>query len=243
MLKKSSITRKNILSDEWYDGRIGKFTSSEIHYLCGDKFETTGCLNYVYRKVGEQLTGKSVKNDIDVEATRWGAAFEADAIKKFAKWKGLTYIVCQQLVTEEGSMFGSTPDGLIVNRVNSDDTAYDVTTVEVKCPQTYANYVSLALCRTPQDVKLTDKKYYWQVIDQMLNCECLVGYFVCYHPDFKEGNMNIVEFRKMQEIGFENGNEIKFPLVKDMAFLSDRKVLAVKKFNEIRQKVAELGVY
>src|SRR5260221_142603 len=236
MLKKEKISKIKILSDEWFDSRLGKFTSSEIHFICGDKFLTTGCLSYVYRKVGEVLTVKSVKGEIDTEATRWGAYHEADAIKKLGKHLGLDYMVCQQLITETGSRFGSTPDGIIVNRESADKLQYDVTPAEIKCPPTYANYIGLALCETPQDLKKEDKIYYWQVLDQMDNCDSLNGYFGAYHPEFMQGNMRIIEFRKMQEVGIERSSykgeekttEIKFPIAKDLAFLKERKKMAVE---------------
>lgn len=243
MLKKSRISRIKILSDEWFDSRLGKLTSSEIHFICNDKFLTTGCTSYIYRKVGEILTNKSVKGEIDTEATRWGAYHEAEAIKKFAKSRGLDYVVCQQLITDNNSMFGSTPDGLIINKESACKTMYDVSNIEVKCPPTYTNYVGLALCKTPQELKREDAKYYWQVLDQMDNCDCLNGYFVAYHPEFKVGNMNVIEFRKMQPSGIEYGEEVKFPIAKDLKFLQERKQMAVKKLNEIKDQMSSLGVY
>lgn len=243
MLKKSSISKIQILSDEWFESRLGKFTSSEIHFICNDKFLTTGCLSYIYRKVGEVLTGKSIKNELEMDALRWGAYYEADAIKKFAKLKGLDYMVCQQLITAPDTRFGSTPDGIIVNRESSDKTMYDVSTVEVKCPPTYTNYVKLALCKTPQDLKVADNSYYWQVLDQMENCDCLTAYFVCYHPDFKQGNMNVIDFRKMQEEGIEYNEKVAFPIARDLKFLKERKQLVLKKFEEIKDQLVALGSY
>lgn len=243
MLKKSKISRIKILSDEWYDSRLGKFTSSEIHFLTNDKFLTVGCTSYIYRKVGEVLTGKSVKGEIDTDATRWGAYHEAEAIVKFAKMKGLDYVVCQQLITEDNSMFGSTPDGLIVNRESADKLMYDVSNIEVKCPPTYTSYVGLALCKTPQELKREDRIYYWQVIDQMDNCDSLNAFFVAYHPDFKHGNMNVIEFRKMQEEGIEYGDKVKFPIAKDLKFLQERKKMAVDMFNKIKDEMVALGTY
>lgn len=241
MLEKSKISKIKILSEEWFTARLGKFTSSEISALMSEKFLTTGCLSYIYRKVGEILTGKSIKSDIETDAMRWGAMEEANAIVKFAQWKGLDFIICQQLISEDGSYFGSTPDALIVNRESTCQTMYDVSTVEVKCPPTYANYVGLALCETPQDLKRQNSTYYWQVIDQMLMCDSLVGYFIVYHPDFRAGNMRIIEFRKMQDVGFECGKPIKYPLVRDMKLLLERKEASVKHLEEVKNKLIDIG--
>jgi len=241
MLLKSKISKIQMLSDEWYEGRLGKFTSSEIHFLMGDKFLTTGCRSYIHRKAGEVITGKSIKADIDTEATRWGTIEEANAVKKFCKWANLDFIICQQLVTEDGSPFGSTPDGIVVHKESTCGTKYDVSTVEVKCPPTYTNYVKLALCDTPQDLKFSSYEYYCQVIDQMLMCDCLVGYFVAYHPDFKAGNMKIIEFRKMQDKGIEYGKEVQFPIANDMKLLAERKQMAVVERDRVIQKLTEIG--
>jgi hypothetical protein len=241
MLLKSKISKIQMLSEEWFEGRLGKFTSSEIHFLMGDKFLTTGCQSYIHRKAGEVLTGKSIKGEIDTDATRWGAAEESNAVKKFAKWAGLDFIICQQLISDDVTPFGSTPDGIIVKGESSDGLKYDVNTVEVKCPPTYTSYVGLALCETPQDLKSGCKIYYWQVLDQMLSCDCLVGYFVAYHPDFKQGNMRIIEFRKMQEVGIEYKKEVQFPIAKDMKLLAERKQMALEERDRIIQKLIEIG--
>jgi hypothetical protein len=242
MLAKARISKIKILSDEWFDSRLGKFTSSEIHFLMNDKFLTTGMYSYVFRKVGEVLTGESVKGEIETDAMRWGAAEEANAVKKFAIHYGISQIVCQQLITEPGSRFGSTPDGIIVHGESTDQLKYDVSTVEVKCPPTYASYIGLALCETPQNLKWESRQYYWQVLDQMDNCDCLNGYFVAYHPKFKQGGMRIIEFRKMQEWGVEDGKKIQYPIVKDIALLKARKQLAVEKFDEIKEKLSRVGM-
>lgn len=236
MLLKSNISKIKILSDEWFETRCGKLTSSENHFLAGDSFLTTGCLSYLYRKAGEILTGIPAKGEaIETEAMRWGAQEEMGTLRKFCKMKGIEQIVCQMLITEKGSSFGCTPDGVIVHCESSCGTKYEVSPVEVKNPPTYTHYVPLALCKTPQDVKEVDKKYYWQVIDQMINCDSLIGYFVVGHSLFKTGNINIVEFRKMQKVGNE------YPLIKDINFMKERKSMAVIKLKEITDKLSALG--
>lgn len=235
MLKKSNISKIKHNSDEWLEARKGKFTSSEIHFLTSKNFLSDGCLSYIYRKVGEvisNLPARNFGNELNTEATIWGLVNEVDAVKKFAKAKGFEFVICQQLIAIEGTIFGSTPDGIIVHSESTDQAQYNVSPVEVKCPPTFANYIGLAMCRTPQDVKREDSKYYWQMLDQMDNCDSMVGYFVAYHPDFKKGNLSIVEFRRMQPSGIEGGKEIPFPISRDLKFLKERKEMAVKKFEE-----------
>jgi hypothetical protein len=246
MLNKSNISKIKPMSEEWLEAKKGKFSSSEIHFLTGKYFLSEGCLNYIYRKVGEVLTNKPAMNfasEINTEATIWGLVNEADAVRKFAQAKGLEFVICQQLISIEGTRFGSTPDGIVVHSESTDQLQYNVSPLEVKCPPTFQNYIGLALCKTPQDVKREESKYYWQVLDQMDNCDAMVGYFAAYHPDFKKGNLNIVEFRRMQPTGIENDKEVAFPLARDLKFLKDRKAMAVAKFDELVAKFQEMGSY
>lgn len=233
MLNKAHISKIKPMSDEWMVARRGKLTSSENHNVASDKFMTVGCRNYLYRKVGELLTNVTATSDLSTEATIHGLITEAGAVQKFAQVYGFKYIICQQLIAIPGTKFGSTPDGIIVLNESLDEQMYNVRTIEVKCPFTYANFIALALCKTPQDLKAENKEYYWQVLDQMDNCDCMHGYFVVYHPDFKAGNFHVIEFRKMQPTGMEAGKLIQFPISKDMAFLKERKQMASAKMDEI----------
>ena len=235
VLKKSKISHIKIHSDEWHASRLAKFTSSEIHYLTG-----SGFLRYVRLKVGEEITGKSAKGEIDVEATRWGGFYEAEAIQKWGKKMGLDFMVVQQLISEEGSRFGSTPDGLIVTRISPDETEYEVETVEVKCPITFDNYLLLFECETPAELKAAKKEYYWQVLDQMDNCEALIGHFIAYHPYFRVGNMKHIQFNKMECIETKKGKE--FPIYADLKFLKEQKRLAVESFDKLRDKLMTAGI-
>lgn len=233
MLNKAYISKIKPMSDEWMVARRGKLTSSENHFLVSDKFMTTGCLSYLYRKVGELLTNVTASSDLNTEATIHGLMYEAEAIQKFARVYGFKYIICQQLIALPGTKFGSTPDGIIVLNESLDEQMYNVRTIEVKCPMTYANFIALSLCKTPQDLKYLNKEYYWQVLDQMDNCDCMHGYFVAYHPDFKAGNFHVIEFRKMQPEGIEGGKLIKFPITKDLSFLKERKKMASEYMDEL----------
>lgn len=235
MLKKSKISQIKIYSDDWITARLAKFTASEIYLLMAPTGFGDGAINYVRRKVGEELTGKTSRGEVDVESTRWGNFFEAEALTKFAHQRGVELLVAQQLIANPESRFGCTPDGLIPLRISPDDTEYEVETIEIKCPPTYDNYIRFFECQTPQDLKDESKQYYWQVLDQMDNCEALVGWFVVYHPDFKAGNMKIIKFEAMQQIEGKKGKE--FPIYADLKLLRERKKMAEEKFEEIRSKL------
>ncbi len=237
MLKKSKISHIKIHSDEWANSRLAKFTSSEIHNLMGGSFD-----RYVRQKVGEFMTGRSAKGEmeVDVNATRWGVMNEYEAIQKFGKKEGLEFVIAQQLITETGSRFGCTPDFLKIIRISPDETEYEVETGEVKCPFTFENYIALFECETPQDVKKEKKEYYWQDLDQMENCEAIRGHFVAYHPEFRSGNMRHIIFDKMQQIVGAKGQKV-FPIYDDLKLLKEQKTKAVLEFHRLCDKLMTAG--
>lgn len=235
MLKKAHISSIKSGSDAWYMARLGKFTSSEIHYLTFPRGFTDQSLAYIRRKVGEELTGKPAKEDIDTNATRHGLMHEATAVRKFGKQVGLEFIIVQQLITDPATRFGSTPDGLIVLRESPDKTEYEVETLEVKCPPSFDGYILLYECETPGDLKKKKREYYWQVLDQMLQCGAKQGHLVIYHPDFKAGNHKTITFNPLHPVLTSKGKT--FPIFNDLKLLRERKELGLVKFDEIRSKL------
>ena len=231
MLAKSKISNIEIGSEEWHKARLAKFTSSEIHNLIG-----TGFLKYVRMKVGEHMTGKSCKQEVNTEAVWHGNLYEPEALRLFGQMMGIEFLFTQRLITEDGGRFGCTPDALILVRESPDGSQYEVEPVEVKCPPTYDNYLALYECETPQDLKDTDKKYYWQVIDQMDNCEALTGHFAAYHPDFKKGNMKHIKFEVNLPFIGKLGAKV-FPIFDDLKLLRAKKKEAEIKFNELIDKL------
>lgn len=228
MLKKSKITGIEMLSDAWHLAKLAKFSSSEIFNLMvagknGDVFGEAA-MRYIYRKVGEEVSGMPAREDIDTNATRFGNLYEAEGVRKFGESKGLDFIIVQKLVLEPDSRFGSTPDGLIVMRESVDKAAYECATVEVKCPYSYDAYMRLWLCKTPEDVKKVSPQYFFQCLDQLIVCECLTGYLVIYQPHFRYGNMRVIEFKQV-----DLRNEVKE--------LKARKNLAVDVFNSLREQL------
>lgn len=209
--------------DEWRKQRLAKFTSSMIYTLMGNKPFTEGALTYIYERVGESLTGIPAKQEVDTIATRWGLMHENTAIMKFKEHIGIQeFIVTQCLITEPGSMFGSTPDCIwIQKRFEGGD---QVQTGEVKCYPSYGHFIECALCSTAQELFEVDKKLAWQVVDQMDNCNCLIGNAILYHPDFRVGGFKVIQFRKID-------------LIPQFKLLKERKAGAVVKFDEIRTKL------
>lgn len=225
MLKVSHISNITIYSHEWDMARLGRFTSSRMNVLMGEKeIMDSGAMTYIYHKVGEKVTKKSMATEDDViedENTHWGRENEPMAIRKFGQKYGINFLVTQKLILDPESQFSSTPDAIWVHGASVIKTdEYNVSTLEVKCPRKFHKFIPLYKCKTPEDLKKFNKNYYWQVIDQMYNCDSAVGYFACYHPLFPEGkNLSVIEFKKID----------LWPEFKKM---KQRKEQAVKIFNE-----------
>jgi hypothetical protein len=230
MLKKSHISNIQIYTNEWDIARLGRGTSSNISHIMGEKFTTQDCVSYVYQKAGELITMKSTALEEDViedENTAWGRENEPAAIRRFGQIKQIEFLVTQKLIMNPDSHFSSTPDAIWIHSASVlKDDEYNVSTLEVKCPRKYPRYIPLWQCQTPEDLKKFSKKYYWQVIDQMDNCDSHIGYFACFHPLFPEAtNMRIIEFRKID-------------MWPDFIKLKERKAMFVKYLDAIRLEFA-----
>lgn len=224
MLKKSYITQVEIHSDEWHQGRLGRFTASEIYSIMGEKGIGDTGMKYIYRKVGEELSGLPYRDEIDTAATRHGLMYEAEAITELGKKMGWELVIVQKLITPPDSRFGCTPDFIVPIRESSDKLMWDVQTGEVKCPMNYSNYVELCLAKTPMEVYAISKPYFWQVIMQMHLCDALRGWFGVYQPFFKAAKSNLIEFKKID-------------LVQQFALLKSRMDEALSRFEDIRDKL------
>lgn len=224
MLKVKHISNIEIYSPEWHQCRLGKFTSSRIHTLMGEKPLSDGAMTYIMHKVGEEITGHTTAEDenIEDENTVWGLQNEPHALQMFGKRMQIEFLVTQKMIHNEESRFSSTPDAIWTHNKSLHAEEHNVSTVEVKCPRKYHKYIPFYRCRTPSQLKSISKVYYWQVLDQMDNCDSAIGYFAVYHPLFPEGgNFNVIEFRKID-------------LWDDFKLLKQRKKIALEEFERLR---------
>jgi hypothetical protein len=225
MLKVENISSIEIHSEAWKMARLSKLTSSMIYTQLGEKPFTQGAMTYIYERVGEELSGIPAKYEIETDGTRWGHFHEPTATRRFGEFRNVEFLVVQKLIFAPNSRFSTTPDAIVPISKHGD--CWEVETVEVKCFPSYGRFIECALCNTPQDVKKVDKAIFFQVLDQMDNCDALVGWLVFFHPDLKIGGFKVIRFRKME-------------LIEEFKLLKERKAMALNKFEEIRQKLINL---
>ena len=240
MLLKSKISQHQLsldplLNEDYYKARLGKFTSSEWHCLMSDRESTR--LNYIYRKVGERLSGRPARDNISVAATEHGLDYEREGLVKFGEKMGIVGLVkTQPLILDIDGMCGSTPDGVWITNDSEDGLYHNVRTIEVKCPYSFDEYIRGWKCKTTKKKKKEKSDWYWQVLHQMQICDCLDGYFVCYQPFFSKGGINVIPFNKLDI----TKNTTTKDKMNDFKLLNTRKEQAIKIFNETLKELTNV---
>jgi len=238
LLKKNisdlQLTLDPILNEPYLKAKLAKPSSSEWYNLMGeDKIGKTG-LNYIYKKVGEAMTGMSSKQDFSSAATEHGLNYEREGLVEFGrkmisegKMKENTEVKVQRLIFDDDGRTCGTPDGLWV--MSEKEYSLTVRCIEVKCPFSFDGYIRLWKCKTPADVKKIERegiKYYWQVIHQLTLCKSLIGYLVAYQPFFSSGKINVIEFNTEDK-----------EIVADMKKVNERKKEAIEIFDNIYKEL------
>lgn len=228
MLKKSCISKNEPDSDEWIMERLTLFTSSPISVLCKPKGLGEGGLKYVYKCVGEEISGIPIEKDFINSSIAHGRLHEVEAVEKALLHIGENLLYMKKFIWSDDGRNGSTPDVLIIRDETED--WLEVETLEVKCPETYEAYIELALCQTPEDVKKTESKYYWQILHQMYVADAKVGYFIAYHPFLRAGGLHIIKF-ELEEVR------------EDYDFMIERLQQAEVIYNQVRDKLIQKQVF
>lgn len=235
MLLKSKISQHQLsldplLNEDYDKAKLGKFTSSEWYHLMAKEGIGKGGYSYIYRKVGEVLSGRKSKDNVSATATDHGLDYEREGLMKFGemmKFDGVKMLV-QRLVLDEDERCGGTPDGLIILNDSIDGLSHNVQSVEIKCPYSFDGYIRAWQCKTPADLKKLKPDWYWQKLHQMALCDCLDGYFVVYQPYFSKGQMNVIKFNKVEIVQTTTTKEKS----NDFKLINERKKEAIQIFND-----------
>lgn len=188
-------------SQNWFDIRTGRFTSSEMHRLIksGKRYMTPEELaaykkefpkskavmtednskfsddgeTYILEKVAETLTGEVVGLAYS-HATAWGDDLEPVAAEEFLKRTGYTGKIVSFI--PYGEHAGGSPDRM----VNENEL------LEIKCPYNSKNQVNYLLLTDQYDLKNLFPEYYWQVMSNILFANAPLAHFVTYDHRFKK---------------------------------------------------------
>lgn len=238
MLLKSRISDVDLGTENWRQNRLGRFTSSNIYKLCGERGLGDEGMTYIRTRVFESLSGVPSDKDFLNESAANGLVNEGFALRRFAAKMGLDFLVVQKLIFGPDEFTSTTPDAIITRKTSSDGLSIDCTVVEVKSFEA-AMHVLCASCTTPQELRAAHKKTYFQLLDQMLVADTLDGYAVFDNPDLPEdkGGQRIIHFRKMQQDDILLGGNPYYPLIKDLNLLKERKQQAIEEFHKIKAKL------
>jgi putative phage-type endonuclease len=158
----SSIQEKPVVeqrTQEWFDQRKGKLTSSEIHKILGksrSKEEIFGdtAKSYLMSKVSEQLGG--FVPPLSNNALEHGTETEPAAIAFYEKKYGLEVVDAPFVAYNE--FYGGSADGFV-----GDDGL-----IEVKCPYVSNHHFSYLLIKSKEDFLRIKSEYFWQCVSNMV---------------------------------------------------------------------------
>ena len=155
-------------SEEWFQLRRGKITSSEIHKIMSEKGLTETAKTYLLEKVCEHFGG--VTEPITGQALEWGTELEPVAIEHYEK---VTKTVVEKApFISYDEFYGGSPDGIV--KPNG--------VIEVKCPFKSANHFKHGLIDSPAKFKKVAPNYYYQCISNMICAGATWCDFISFDP-------------------------------------------------------------
>lgn len=218
-------------SQNWFDIRAGRFTSSEFHRLMksgsremtpaelaarpktgkGSKskfIEDPACisddtLTYIYQKVAETMTGQ-VDTTPPSYAMQHGDQMEPFAAEVYAERFKCEFDILS--FVPYGDHAGGSPDRKIkgTNKI-----------IEIKCPYNSANQVKYLMLTDQWDLKREHPEYYWQCLCNILFTGADSCDFVAYDHRMidPKHQMVVIEIKPIEEdlirIGVKLGAAIK----------------------------------
>lgn len=210
-------------STEWYKARLGKITSSNVHYVMKAAKATKSNPNpepfsdtakgYLYQVAAERNLTSFILNDDDnfqtylervelsSKAIRYGQEMEDNARVLYSKRSGNEVVQAGFINHKELANYGDSPDGIIV-----DKDGMPIGALEIKCPKpdTFIRYKANIV--DAETLKQEKPEYYWQC---QSHCECnnvqwcdFVFYdfmqkngYVCIHIERNEEDIALMKER------------------------------------------------
>jgi putative phage-type endonuclease len=162
-------------TEEWHHIRKGKMTGTTLKAIMGTPKARQDAM---YELIAERLT-IGVETDYENPMDR-GTRLEPEARAAFEFETGKTVEQTGFAESDENSLIGYSPDGLIANTDDTED-------LEIKS-MGGKNHVKMWLTNKVPD------EYYWQVVQAfVVNKNLKKRYFVGYNPDIPLHPLHIIE--------------------------------------------------
>lgn len=202
---------------EWFQMRLGRFTSSEMHKLMkpgkrlmtkeelakrpktgkGSKVTTVDdytvmsetAMTYIEQKVAEVLTGQ-VEEDVYAYAKDYGKEMEPIAAEYFQQVTGLA--VEPAPFIPWGDHAGGSPDRFLVN----EDAG-----LEIKCPLKPVKQVKYLQLTDQYDLLNHFPEFYWQCMSNLLFTGRATWYFATFCPLMKleKHKLQVIEVKPLSD--------------------------------------------
>ena len=208
-------------SEEWFNLRKGKITSSEIHKIMGDakgkELLTETAKSYLLEKISESLGGFSTP--AIGAALDWGTDLEETAREIYQAQTGNVTTKCSFMAVND--FYGGSPDAI----VEPDGV------IEIKCPYGSANHFKYGLISSASDLKKVATGYYYQCMSHMLVTGAKWCDFISFDPRVHADYMmfvfrlerdeeEIANMKNKLDIAIEYMAEIRKKLPKSITALS-----------------------
>jgi len=238
MLLKSRISNIDAHDIErWRQTRLSRITSSNAWKICQEEGLGKEGMKYIRSRVFESISGVPSESEFTNEYTAAGLINEGVALRKYAAKVGAEFVISQKIIYGETDMFSSTPDGLWIKIESTDGLSYNGEVWQVKC---YAadHHMECLMAETPEDLRRIDRKTYFQVLDEMLNVDFLIGKAIFFNPNLPDdkGGLHVIHFNK----AYQDPENKVYPIKNDLKFLRERKNMAVAEFHRIKNKICGL---
>lgn len=185
--------------EQWEQGRLGLFTSSEINRLMAKPKSgseiSEGAETYIIEKVLESQ-GIYEKFPPTFEM-QWGIENEGAAAFEFAQAMGLDVTSSEFLYTSDGGTDSQQPSFMLYVWPEISAGTPDIVLlkrkqiVEIKCPKSVTHLRYLMKLKTGEDLQKIKPEYYDQIQHNIMLTNSISGYFVSYDPRLKQ-NMQLL---------------------------------------------------
>lgn len=216
------VERRDIVqgTHEWDEIRLGKISGTGLGELMSDPRSkaakdagelSSTAVNYLLKKVSERIIGYG-RSSFDLPAFDWGHKHEPEARTYYeilnAYPDGHVYEVG---FVELNEWVGVSPDAL----VGTDGG------LEIKCPYNNDVHLKYLQIESPQDLFAVEKKYYWQVQQNLFVTGRKWWDWMTYDPRMSgNARYNIVRFERDEDLM----SEIEKRLERAISFVQSKLV-------------------